>query len=120
VIARALAAGLVLALASCGGAKPSAAGASAECTLLGTVLDAATREPVAGARIDAAGAGTAVSSDDGRFAIRDLPFGTEGLVTAAAPDSLGAPETPGNRRGSVTLRPLREPTLEIVLHLAAD
>jgi len=92
--------------------SPTAAGtvdaAAGEAIVQGTVVDAATRAPVAGAQVTAPGGSRARSDDAGRFRIAGLAPGLEGELVAEGPD--GAV-------GRVPLRPLRPGTLEVVVHL---
>jgi len=113
--ARALLAILALGLsgcACCDDATSSSSGAAAAtvgaASVQGTVVDAATRAPVAGAQVTAPDGSRARSDDAGRFAIADLAPGLEGDLVAEGPDG---------RVGRVPLRPLRPGPLEVVVHL---
>jgi hypothetical protein len=74
----------------------------------GTVVDAETGAPVAGASIEGPAGSRATSDAQGRFTLSRLPVGSEGEVVARTEDGAEA----RNR-----LRPLRAGTLEVVLRL---
>ena len=73
----------------------------------GTVVLAASGEPVEGARIVAPDGTETTSGPDGRFRLKGLAPGTAGDLVATA----------GGRRGAVRLRPVSGGRLEVVLHL---
>lgn len=87
------------------GRSAPAAGAA---EVAGSVVDAATGDPVAGARIDGPRGRTARSDARGRFLLADLGVGTEGEIRATASDG---------RAASVRLRALQAGRLEVVLQL---
>lgn len=74
----------------------------------GTVVDAATREPVSGVSVTAPDGSRARSDEHGRFELSGLAPGLHGELRA---------EASGGRSGSVPLRPLRAGVLEVVVHL---
>ncbi|HVS09517.1 MAG TPA: carboxypeptidase regulatory-like domain-containing protein [Planctomycetota bacterium] len=74
----------------------------------GTTIDAATGEPLAGVEVTGPGEVSAVSDARGRFRLEGLPVGASGEVVARTHDG---------RTGSLTLRPLANARLEVVLHL---
>lgn len=76
----------------------------------GHVLDGATREPVAGARVEGPGGRSSVSRGDGFFELRGFELGEEGEVTARTDDG---------RVAETRLLPLRDGGLEVVLHVTA-
>lgn len=76
--------------------------------VLGTVVEASSGRPVAGATVLAPDGTEAVSGEDGRFALKGLAVGTTGQLTAQDADG---------RAGTVRLRPLAGGRLEVVLHL---
>jgi hypothetical protein len=92
---------------SCGGGPKSRPGP--EVVVTGTVLDAATGEPIAGAHVEGPAGSHADSGRDGRFKLEGLRERDEGEVVARTDDG---------RAGSVRLRPLAPGGLEIALHLA--
>jgi hypothetical protein len=112
--ARVLLAFLALGLsgcACCDGETPHGAAQSAaaeEASVQGTVVDAATRAPVAGAQVRAPDGSRARSDEAGRFRIAGLAPGLAGELVAEGPDG-GV--------GRLPLRPLRPGTLEVVVHL---
>ncbi len=70
---------LAVVLSVCG-SVPSALDAQETGTITGTVLDAATAEPIAGARIELAALGrVVVSREGGRFVMEGVPAGTHEL-----------------------------------------
>lgn len=75
----------------------------------GTVVDAATGERVEGVRIDGPHDTHCVSGTGGRFELGGLHVGDEGELAARTNDG---------RKGHLTLRPLREGTLEVVVSLS--
>ncbi len=79
-----------------------------DATVVGTVLDAATREPLAGADVRGPHDSRATSDASGRFRLESLHSGEGGEVVATTDDGL---------EGRVELRPLSPGELEIVLHL---
>ena len=112
---------LFAALAACGSSKagsdeyakkpitastPSVPGAPA--VVVGTTLEADTGEPLAGVLVLGPNGTQAHSNDAGRFELRGIPLGTEGILTARTPDG---------REGVIRLRPLTGGALEVVLYL---
>ena len=85
-----------------------ASSSAAPAVVAGTVLDAATGEPLAGVRIEGPHGTRAVSARDGRFELSGLRAGEEGDLVAK-----GEGRPTHVRR----LRPLAEGRLEIVIHL---
>jgi hypothetical protein len=79
-----------------------------DATVVGTVLDAATREPLAGVDVRGPHDSRATSDAAGRFRLESLHAGEAGEVVARSDDGLEA---------RVALRPLSPGELEIVLHL---
>ena len=73
----------------------------------GTVVLAASGEPVEGARIVAPDGTETTSGPDGRFQLKGLAPGTAGKLVATA----------GGKRATVRLRPVSGGRLEVVLHL---
>ena len=98
--------GLGLGPAGCGGPKSRP---GAEVVVTGTVLDAATGDPVAGAHVEGPAGTRADSGKDGRFKLAGLRERDEGEVVARTDDG---------RAASVRLRPLAPGGLEIALHLS--
>jgi len=90
----------------CGGPKSRP---GAEVVVTGTVLDAATGDPVAGAHVEGPAGTRADSGKDGRFKLAGLRERDEGEVVARTDDG---------RAASVRLRPLAPGGLEIALHLS--
>lgn len=77
---------LTVALCGCGGGGGGSASPGPEprgATVTGTVLDAATGGPVAGASI-AVGTRGAVTADDGTYTVSNVPTGSQELHMAAA------------------------------------
>ena len=74
----------------------------------GTVVDALSGLPVAGASIEGPAGTRATSDEHGRFRLKDLPVGAEGELVARTKDGSEARNP---------LRPLRPGTLEVVLRL---
>ena len=74
----------------------------------GTVVDALTGVPVAGASIEGPAGARATSDEHGRFHLTGLPVGAEGDLVARSKQG-GEAHNP--------LRPLRSGTLEVVLRL---
>lgn len=108
---RSLLAVLVIGFAACGGpASPSELRAeeAAEVAIVGTTLDAASGEPVAGAEVRGPEGVEARSDERGRFMLSGLEAGWSGEITARTESGL---------TGSVAVRPLAPGTLEVVLHL---
>ncbi|MBK7877208.1 MAG: hypothetical protein IPJ77_15945 [Planctomycetes bacterium] len=81
----------------------------APATIAGTLLDAASGEPVPNVTVRGPRSSSSRSDERGRFELDGLAVGDEGEVTA---------ETGDGRRASVPVRPLRAGRLEVVLHLA--
>jgi hypothetical protein len=116
----ALALCLMALLASCGTRQVSgkeAADAASRTTarqaggpvvVVGTTLDASSRQPLAGVFVEGPGGTQAQSDARGRFLLRGLAVGAQGELVATGPDG---------RRGSVRLRPLERGSLEVVLFL---
>jgi hypothetical protein len=77
--------------------------------VVGTVVDAATGEPVSGARVEGPEKHSTRTDSDGRFELTGLPVGLEGDVTVELSDG---------RSGRIHLRPLRAGRLEVVLQLS--
>lgn len=76
--------------------------------LTGTVLDARTGKPVAGATVRAPGGEEATSDERGRFVLRGLPLGTSGELVGTTKAGLA---------GKNRLRPLAGGPLEVVLYV---
>lgn len=76
----------------------------------GTVVDASTGEPVAGAVVRGPNDARAKTDSKGRFTLEGLAAGAEGELVG---------ESDG-RRGTLRLRPLRPGRLEVVLHLVSQ
>lgn len=74
----------------------------------GTVLDARTGKPVAGATVRAPGGQTATTDARGRFVLRGLAAGTSGELVGTTEAGLA---------GKNLLRPLEGGPLEVVLYL---
>ena len=74
----------------------------------GTVVDALTGVPVAGASIEGPAGARATSDEHGRFHLTGLPVGAEGDLVARSKQGAEARNP---------LRPLRSGTLEVVLRL---
>ncbi|MEW6072233.1 MAG: carboxypeptidase regulatory-like domain-containing protein [Planctomycetota bacterium] len=72
----------------------------------GTVVEAATGKPLAGALVRAPGGQEVRTGADGRFVLAGLPAGTAGELAARTASGLA---------GRVRLRPLAPGTLEVVL-----
>ena len=103
------------ALAACcaderGSARSGSASSAADApmTIAGTLLDAASGEPVANVTVRGPRSSTSRSDERGRFELRGLAVGDEGDVNAEASDG---------RKASLRVRPLRGGTLEVVLNL---
>ncbi len=90
------------------GGAASTSATDAPASITGTLLDAASGEPVPNVTVRGPRSSTSRSDDRGRFALGGLRAGDEGDVTAEAGDG---------RRGSLHVRPLRAGALEVVLHL---
>ena len=109
---------LVALAAGCGGdaSAPGGGGAGTQeapppagtAVVSGTTVDAATGEPLAGVEVTGPGGVSAVSDVRGRFRLEGLSEGASGEVVARAADG---------RMGSLTLRPLANARLEVVLYL---
>lgn len=121
----ALCIGAALALAACGSSRmegePEAArargdlgapaaratsAASAPATVRGTVLDASSGRPLAGALVQGPGGTQSTSDRDGRFELQRLPVGAPGEILATTEDG---------RSGRNHLRSIREGVLEVVV-----
>jgi hypothetical protein len=106
----------VLVLSACSDERASAVTSAASTVgevrvvLRGTVLDAQSGEPVAGADVIAPDGSTTRSDSTGRFEFVDLPEELSGPLTATGEHGEVA---------SNTLRPLRRGVLEVVLRLRA-
>jgi len=74
----------------------------------GTVLDARSGKPVAGATVRAPGGQTATTDRQGRFVLRGLPAGTSGELVGT---------TEAGLTGKNLLRPLEGGALEVVLYV---
>lgn len=74
----------------------------------GTVLDARTGKPVAGALVRGPGGVETKSDARGRFVLRGLRLGASGELVGTSPAGLA---------GKNRLRPLESGPLEVVLHL---
>ena len=74
----------------------------------GTVVDALSGAPVAGASIEGPAGARATSDEHGRFHLTGLPVGAEGELVARSKQGAEAHNP---------LRPLRSGTLEVVLRL---
>lgn len=105
------------ALAACcaderGSARTGAGGrdsvADAPATIAGTLLDAASGEPVPNVTVRGPRSTSSRSDERGRFELDGLRVGDEGDVVA---------ETGDGRRATLRVRPLRSGRLEVVLHL---
>jgi len=81
------------------------AGGADEAVVTGTVLDAASGEPIAEARVEGPGGAHTTTDRHGRFELR-LAAGTSGELRAAAS---------AERSARVVLRPLEAGRLEVVL-----
>ncbi|HVS17192.1 MAG TPA: carboxypeptidase-like regulatory domain-containing protein [Planctomycetota bacterium] len=108
----ALVAVLALCLTACADSGEPAADAQRNAprtaSVLGTVVDVATRAPVAGASVTAPGGTRARTDAAGRFRIDGLPPGLSGELVAGGPEG---------GEGRLLLRPLRPGPLEVVVHL---
>ena len=94
-------------LSSTGRVVEASAGRTA--AVVGTVIDAATRKPLAGAQVEGPGGLTAQSDASGRFQLNGFPAGTQGELTVLTDAGLS---------GSVRLRPLAAGNpLEVVVHV---
>ncbi len=87
-------------------AAPAASGPAP--ILTGTVLDARTGKPVAGARVRGPGGAETKSDARGRFVLRGLALGASGELVGTTEAGLS---------GKNLLRPLEGGPLEVVLHL---
>lgn len=81
---------------------------AATASVSGTVLDAKSGEAVAGAEVTGPGGAKARTDAKGRFVLTELAVGGEGVVEAKLADG---------RKARVTLLPLANERLEIVLHV---
>lgn len=87
----------------------SAAAATGPAPLVtGTVLDARTGKPVAGATVRAPGGQQATTDERGRFVLRGLSLGTSGELVGTTEAGLA---------GKNRLRPLEGGPLEVVLYV---
>ena len=94
---------------SSGSAGPALSAAEGPPVVIGTVIDAATGEPLPGVEILGPDGSSTRSGADGRFALKGMARGTSGRLLATAGDG---------REGAVTLRPLAGGSpLEIVLRV---
>ena len=121
---RLLAAGLALATMACGtspeaderavtaGEARSVASGTGPCVVVGTVIEAATAEPVGGARVEGPGGFVATTDEDGRFELSGLALGAAGELVASLETEGG-----GRLQGLNRLRPLRAGRLEVVIFL---
>lgn len=82
----------------------------APATIQGTVIDAASGEPVAGVTVAGPHGTQCVSGRDGRFELGGLHRGDVGELEAHASDG---------RRARIALRPLSAGRLEVVMRLGA-
>lgn len=103
---------LALALTACSrGSEASSAASQArsdQAQVAGTVVDAATRQPVPGASVRGPGGTRARTDARGRFRLEGLAAGQEGELVAVGPEG---------GEGRIPLLPLRPGTLEVVVHL---
>ena len=76
--------------------------------VVGTVMDASTGRPVVGALVQAPDGLSVLSEAGGRFVLRGLALGTEGVLEVLTEDG---------RKGQVHLRPLSSGELEVVLYV---
>ncbi len=76
--------------------------------VMGMVKDASTGAPVVGALIQAPDGTQILSEAGGRFVLRGLALGTEGVLEVLTEDG---------RKGQVHLRPLASGELEVVLYV---
>ena len=113
---------LCLALAACGSSREEggpdpasgsagaggsgSAAAAGPAIVRGTVLDASSGRPLAGALVQGPGGKQTTSDKDGRFELQHLPVGAGGEIVATTQDG---------RSGRNQLRSLREGVLEVVL-----
>ena len=77
--------------------------------VVGTVVDAASGEPLADVRVEGPGGKHATSDAAGHFQVAAFPAGTEGELTAKTADG---------RSGRVMLRKLEPRPLEVVIQLS--
>lgn len=84
------------------------AGAGGPVVVVGTTIEASTRMPLAGVRVEGPGGVVADSDADGRFVLRGLAPGAEGALQATTSAGLA---------GSLRLRPLQRGRLEVVVFL---
>jgi len=85
--------------------------AASPAVLLGTVIEAGSGKPVAGAWIEAPSGERAETDENGRFRLQGVPLGTEGFLQAG---------TEGGLIGKNLLRPVTSGELEIVIYLRPD
>jgi hypothetical protein len=105
-LALALLVALAPLLQGCGGEGAGEAGGAAR--VVGTAVDGANGELLAGVRVQGPRGAHAVSDREGRFALEGLRAGDQGEVVGTLEDG---------RIGRVRLRPLAPGRLEIVLRL---
>lgn len=91
-----------------GAASPSAAQTGPSPVVTGTVVDARTGKPIAGALVRGPGGVEAKSDGRGRFVLRGLAHGAAGELVATTEAGLS---------GKNQLRPLEGGLLEVVIHL---
>src|SRR5262245_37588921 len=89
----------------------ASAGADTEVVIAGSVLDAASGEPVAEAVVRGPRDTRTTSDSRGRFELEGLHAGDAGRVEAVAEDG---------RRGGIELRPQRGGRTEVVIHVASQ
>jgi hypothetical protein len=103
---------VIAGVSACGGGTRESTSHSASgerVTVLGTVVDAATGEPVSGIKVIGPHGTQCVSGSGGRFELEGLHVGDAGELAASASDG---------RAATVPLRPLHPGDLEVVLRLA--
>jgi len=98
-------------MACCSRSSSNAAGDDGTVVIAGTVLDAASGEPVAEAEVRGPRDTRAESDERGRFELEGLEPGDEGPLEARCDDG---------RRGSVTLRPQRGGRTEVLILVASQ
>lgn len=90
------------------GAKPASGASGPAPVVTGTVLDARSGKPIAGALVRGPGGVEAKSDARGRFVMRGLALGASGELVGTTEAGLS---------GKNLLRPLESGVLEVVLHL---